>query len=342
MTTFYCGIDLHAKSSQICVIDEEGRKVDEANFKNDLSLILGFLEPFGKNTHIVIESTINWYWIVDGLKEAGYKVKLAHTLGLYMITGAKIKTDRRDAFKLAKLLRMGEIPEAYIYPKDKRPLRDLLRRRAGLVEERASCYSSLRMQFIRYNLNTMSLNTLKHFTPNDIEAMPLPLELKTYCQMVLERIDLLSEQIKNIDKYLKTVTLSDPNFKALLTIPGVHYVLALTIYYEVSDILRFKSAKHFASYCRLVPGISQSSDKVKRGKGVKQGNHYLKWAFTQAANMAVRYYPRLRKFRDKHANRRKGNAHTMVANCILAHKLATATFHMLREGTAFEESKLFG
>ncbi len=233
MKTFYCGIDLHAKNSQICVIDERGRKVEEAKLENDLSLIFGFLEPFGNDLRIAIESTINWYWIVDGLKEAGYKVKLAHTLGLYMITGAKIKTDRRDAFKLAKLLRMGEIPEAYIYPRKKRPLRDFLRRRAGLVEERASCYSSLRMQFIRYNLNTISLNALKHLNADDIDSMPLPLELKNYCRMVLERIDLLSKQIKSIDKYLRNVALSDPNFKALLTIPGIHYVLALTIYYEI-------------------------------------------------------------------------------------------------------------
>ena len=127
---FYCGIDLHAKKSQLCIIDKDGKKVKEGNLNNDLSLILEFLEPFGKDVHIVIESTINWYWIVDGLMEEGYDVRLAHTLGLYMITGAKVKTDRRDAFKLAKLLRMGEIPEAYIYPKEKRPLRDLLRRRA--------------------------------------------------------------------------------------------------------------------------------------------------------------------------------------------------------------------
>jgi len=111
--------------------------------------------------HIAIESTINWYWIVDGLQEAGYDVRLAHTLGLYMITGAKIKTDRRDAFKLVTLLRTGEISEAYIYPKAKRPSRDLLRRRAGLVQQRAACYLSLRVQFIRYNFNIMSSKDLK-------------------------------------------------------------------------------------------------------------------------------------------------------------------------------------
>ncbi|MDH5769336.1 MAG: IS110 family transposase [Nitrospirota bacterium] len=241
--TFYCGIDLHSKRSHVCIIDKKGEKVKEENLNNDLSLILQFLKPFGKDVHIAIESTINWYWIVDGLKEAGYDVRLAHTLGLYMITGAKVKTDRRDAFKLARLLRMGEIPEAYIYPKEKRPLRDLLRRRAGLVQQRAACYSSLRVQFIRYNLNTMSLNDLRYLLPSAIDAMPIPQQLKDYCKMILERIDLLSRQIREIDTYLKKVTLEDPKFKILLSIPGVLYVLGLTIYYEIGDISRFNSVR---------------------------------------------------------------------------------------------------
>jgi len=340
--TIYCGIDLHTKKSQLCIIDADGEKVKEGNLDNDLSVILKFLEPFGNDIHIAIECTINWYWIVDGLKNKGYDVRLAHTLGLYMITGAKVKTDRRDAFKLAKLLRMGELPEAYIYPKEKRPLRDFLRRRAGLVHERAECYSSLRVQFIKYNLNTMSSEGLKKLLTSDIDIMPMPQEVKDYCVMILERIDLLSRQIEEMDTRLKDITLEDPKFKLLLTLPGVMYVLGLTIYYEIGDIGRFRDARQFASYCRLVPGISQSATTVKRGKGKKQGNHYLKLAFTQAANIAVRYYPTLKKFRDKHANRRKGNAATMVANCILAHKIANATFHMLKEGVPFDEAKLFG
>lgn len=340
--TFYCGIDLHAKKSQVCIIDEDGKKVKEENLSNDLSLICQFLKPFGRDVHIVIEATINWYWIVDGLQEEEYDVGLAHSLGLHMITKAKVKTDRRDAFKLAKLLRMGEIPEAYIYPKQKRPIRDLLRRRTGFVQERASCYSSLRVQFIKYNINTMSLTDLKQLLPADIHIMPIPQELKDYCVMILQRIELLSSQIDELDDYLKNITLKDPQFKNILTLPGVRHVLGLLIYYEIGDISRFSSVRQFASYCRLVPGISQSSDKVKRGTGSNQGNHYLKFAFTQAANMAARYYPTLRKFRDKHANRRKGNAATLVANCILAHKIASATFHMLKEGVPFDEAKLFG
>ena len=98
----------------------------------------------------------------------------------------------------------------------------------------------------------------------------------------------------------------------------------------------------FASYCRLVPSLAQSDQTVRKGRGKKQGNRYLKWAFTQAANIAVRYYPPCRKFRDKHANKRSGSAALMVANCILAHKLATATYHMLQEDTPFGMNRLFG
>lgn len=159
--------------------------------------------------------------------------------------------------------------------------------------------------------------------------------------MLLERIELLSTHMAYMDDYLKAVTVEDPLFQCLLSIPGVGYILALTIYYEVGTIERFAGARPFASYGRLIPSRSQSADKSRRGSGSKQGNPSLKWAFTQAANIAVRYDPACRKFRDKQANRRSISAATMVANCILAHKLATATFHILKEETPFEMKNRF-
>ena len=188
----------------------------------------------------------------------------------------------------------------------------------------------------------MDTHHLKQVDYEDLDAFPIPQELNDYCQMLLERIELLSIHTDYMDDYLKTVTIEDPLFQYLLTIPGVGYILALTIYYEVGTIKRFAGARPFASYGRLIPSLSQSADKSRRGSGSKQGNHYLKWAFTQAANIAVCYYPPCRKFRDKHANRRSITAATMVANCILAHKLATATFHILKEETPFNMKKLFG
>jgi len=145
-----------------------------------------------------------------------------------------------------------------------------------------------------------------------------------------------------MDDYLKTVTGADPAYQHLLTIPGVGHILALTLYYEVDTIQRFPSARHFASYCRLVPGVAQSAEKRQRGRGSKQGNRFLKWAFTQAANQAAHYYPACRRFRDRQqAKRTQTAAAKMVANCILAHKLATATYHVLKEEVPFEMNKLF-
>ena len=341
MSSFYCGVDLHARNSQLCVIDDHGHRCAEGKVNNDLATILDFLAPYGSDVSIAIESTLNWYWLVDGLMEAGFDVHLAHTLGLYMITGAKVKTDRRDAYKLAKYLRLGELPEAYIYPREKRPLRDLLRRRSALVQLRAGCYVSLRIQLLRHNLNTYNGQQLKQLTCEDFDQLPIPLETREYSHMVLARIALLSEQIAAMNQYLKAVTVEDPGFQHLLTVPGVRYTLGLTIYYEVGAIERFATSRHFSSYCRLIPGTAQSDETARRGRGSKQGNHYLKWAFTQAANIAVRYYPKCRKFRDKQASRRVGSATTMVANCILAHKLARATYHILREETPFRMDRLF-
>ena len=146
---FYCGIDLSARTSQVCVIDENISVHVQKKVPNELHRITDLIEPYKGTLRTVVESTFNWYWLVDGLQEAGFEVCLAHPFGLCMITAAKVKTDRRDAFALAKLLRAGMIPEAYIYPKEHRPVRDLLRRRSRLVKLWAEEYGALRMMFLR-------------------------------------------------------------------------------------------------------------------------------------------------------------------------------------------------
>ena len=149
---FYAGIDLHTRNSVVCVIDEKERKLVMETAPNDLPSILRLLEKAPRRPAVAIEATLNWYGLVDGLQQAGYAVKMAHSMGLYMITGAKVKTDRRDAFSLAKLLRLDAIPEAYIYPKETRPIRDLLRRRTRLVRVRAEAYVAIKRKFQQYGL----------------------------------------------------------------------------------------------------------------------------------------------------------------------------------------------
>jgi len=342
MSAFYGGIDLHAKSLQACVIDEKGEAMKEKKIDNKLDQIIQFLRPFGKDIQIAIESTVNWYWLVDGLMDAGFNVKLAHPFGLKLITGAKVKTDRKDAYKLANLQRLGSLPEAHIYPKDTRPLRDLLRRRSDLVKQRAKCYLGLRMPFLQYNTNTFSQSALKRLEDEALLIMEIPEPVKMYGSMTLERIELLTKQIDRIEGYLEGITIIDQRFKLLTDIVGIGRVLGLTIYYESGDIQRFINVRHFSSYCRLVPGMHQSSDTVKRGGGSKQGNAYLKWAFSQAAMYAAAFDKDIKAHRDRRANKIKGNSQNMKANIILSHKLGMAVFYVLKDGVPFNKELLFG
>src|SRR5207302_8321915 len=134
---FYCGIDLSARDCHVCVIDEQLKIVVQQKLRNELAKICQLLAPYKAYLKIVVESTFNWYWLIDGLQAEGYEVVLAHTLGLYLITGAKVKTDRRDAYSLAKLLLVGAVPAAYIHPVETRAVRGLLARRLHLAPVRA-------------------------------------------------------------------------------------------------------------------------------------------------------------------------------------------------------------
>jgi transposase len=337
METLYCGIDLHAKKSHLAIIDSQGDRVAEVRLKNDLSKILEFLMLYGKNIKLAVESTINWYWLVDGLLEKGYDVTLAHSAGLSLITGAKVKTDRRDAFKLARLLRLGEIAPAYAYPACKRPLRDLARKRDDLVAERAGLYVKIRSLFFQYNLNTMSLGKLKEMNADSIKALDLPIEAKISAIHLLERVPLLCRQIKEIEDHIGAK--DDATITLLSTIPGIGPVHARSIALEIGDIERFSNEKHFCSYARLFPGTHESAGKTTRGKRAKNGNPRLKRAFMNAAKVAVSSEPKIRALKEKHAKRRGGKS--LRGNAIIAHKLGIAAYHMLKTGAVFDLEQFF-
>jgi transposase len=338
---FYSGNDLHTRDSVVCVIDEKERKLVRERAPNDLPSILSLLEKVPRRPAVAIEATLNWYWLVDGLQEAGYKVKLAHTMGLYMITGAKVKTDRRDAFSLAKLLRLDAIPEAYIYPKDTRPIRDLLRRRTRMVRLRAEAYVAIKRKFQQYGL-PYSDKAIQSADEQELLRWFKHPGIRAGLEMELERIRLYSRELKTVEKYILGTVKNKPIFEHLRTIPGVGKILALTIYYEVGEIARFGSVRQFCSYARVVPGMAQSGDVIRRGTGSKQGNPHLKWAFNQAAAISVRHYGYVRSFRQKHLARRRSKARRLISLSIVAHKLAIAAYHVLRDEVPFNKELMFG
>jgi len=338
---YYCGIDLHSKDSWLCVIEEKERIHLRKKVPNHLSTILQELDTFSPKPSAVVESTMNWYWRVDGLQEAGFEVKLAHIFGLHMITGAKVKTDRRDAFSLARLLRLDAVPEAYIYPKQRRPVRDLLRRRNRLVSVRASAYRSMKQVLSQQGIQGYSLSDLKRFDEATILRLFDHPALQAGMQMELDRISLYSLQINTLERIIQNSVANEPLFELLQTIPGVAKILGLTIFYEVGDIERFGGPKPFCSYARVVPGVAQSSSVTRRGRGSKQGNPYLKWAFMQAAGISIRYEPNVRKFRQTHMARRRSKARRLISLSIVAHKLAIGAYFVLKDRVPFRMELMF-
>jgi transposase len=288
------------------VIDEKISVLVQEKVPNELPCIIDHIEPYKETLEVVVESSFNWYWLVDGLQEAGYEICLAHPFGLYMITGAKVKTDRRDAFALAKLLRAGVIPKAYIYPKE--------HTRSGM----------------------------KQAIEDDIDMWFKDPMIRLHAHQELKRIWIYTSQIRELERATFHCAKDRPEYSLLVLVPGIGKILAMTILYEIGEILRFKSAREFSSYCRLVPGIAQSGGSSKRGRGSKQGNHYLKWAFNQAAMHAVRSSPKIRRSYDRHLRRHRGRARKLIACNIIAHRLAQAVYYILRDGSEYKEELLFG
>lgn len=339
---FYCGIDLSARASHICVVDEKLSIHLQQKSANDLSRISNLILPFTPHLKVVVESTFNWYWLVDGLLALGFDVSLAHTLGLAMITQAKVKTDRRDAFTLAKLLRAGLIPQAYIYPPSTRPVRDLLRRRLKLVRLRAQEYGSLRQLLLREGILSSSRNEVKLADDEQLkEWFSHPLVVISASHQV-ERTELLSRQITDLEQQIFDLTRDLADYKRLLKVSGIGRILALTILYEMGEISRFQTVRQFSSYCRLVPGVAQSGALSRRGRSSKQGNAYLKSAFNQAAVAAVRSYPAIKRCYERHLARHRGGARKLVAYNVVAHKLAQAVYYVLRDGADYREELVFG
>ncbi len=335
----YVGIDLHAKRSVIVVKDETGNRLACKRVDNDLELVRLVLEPFREEVAAVaVESTFNWYWLVDGLEATGYDVRLANPARMKQYTGLKYADDVTDADWLAEMLRFGILPTGYIYPKEERPLRDLLRRRSRLVRQRTSCILSTLGIMANNTGSRPKANEVKAWTDDELSELFADEHLVLAARANVEVIRCLSEQIETLEKSVLARARLRPEYKVLLTVNGIGKILALTIMYEIGDIERFPSVGNFASYCRLVDSKWLTAEKRKGSGNTKCGNGYLHWAFIEAAHFAGRFNPTVQRFHQRKTRKRK---HKMVATGAVAHKLARACYHMLKKQEAFDVGRAF-
>jgi len=334
----YGAIDLHSNNSVMVLLDEQDKIVYQKRLPNDLKTICEQLAPHREQIEgMAVESTFNWYWLVDGLMEAGYQVHLVNTTAVQQYNGLKFTDDEHDARWLAHLLRLGILPEGYIYPKEARAVRDLLRKRAQLVRQRTAQILSIQNLFSRNTGQSISGKVVKQLEGNELDKIIQDPNRTLAITSNVAVMRCLDEQIDHLEKVIKQQTKLRPEFKPLLSVDGIGTILGLTIMLETGDINRFSEVGHYASYCRCVDSKKMSNFKKKGEGNRKNGNKYLAWAYVEAAHFAVVANERIRKF----FQRKAAKKNKIVAIKAVAHKLARACYHVMKNQTEFDVTKAF-
>jgi transposase len=334
----YSAADLHSNNHFLTIIDEEDKRILEKRLPNDLSVTLKTLEPYRPNiTGVAVESTFNWYWLVDGLMDAGYHVMLVNTSKVRQYEGLKYTDDRHDAFWLAQQMRLGILPTGYIYPKEQRAVRDLLRERRRLVRQRTTNVLSIQSTVWRHTAIRLPAKVILGEKEAQWAQLSDP-NIKLGVQARRATIKVLNKQIKTIEGTVLDHLKPIPEYKILLTVPGIGPVIAWTIVLEAGDLSRFANVGHFASYCRCVESRKTSNEKKKGENNAKNGNPYLAWAFFEAAHFAIQYLPAAKRFYERKAAQRN----PILAMKALSHKMARACYYLMRDQVSFEPARLFG
>ena len=335
----YAGIDLHSNNSVVAIQDEEDNLIARRKLANDLESITAWLEPYRKDlVGVVVESTYNWYWLVDGLMGAGYTVHLANTTAIRPYSGLKYRDDSSDARFLATLLRMGQLPTGYIYPRAERPVRDLLRKRSRLVRQATMNLLSIQNLFARNTGRRISANQIRQLTPEAVEEAFEDANIALAVKSTLKMLDCLTEQILILETVVHKQVKLRPGYKKLRTVPGIGEILAMTIMLETGDLGRFREVGHYVSYGRLVGSKHLTNGKRKGSGNTKNGNAFLCWAYMEAANFAIRFDETIRRY----YQRKQAKTKRVIALKAVAHKLARACYHMIRENVAFDINRAFG
>lgn len=332
------GIDLHGNNLVIGLIDEDGQRLKCQKLACELKLVDAFLAPYkAQLKSMAVESTYNWYWLVDGLLALGYPVKLANPAAIEQYSGIKHADDQNDAYFLADLQRLNILPTGHVYDAPLRPVRDLLRRRMGLVHQRTALMLSFKSLYTRTTGQTMSLSRLKDLAVAEAKTLYEHPANRLIATLQKEHIDQLEQSIAKIEQTVLASARELPSYQPLQTLPGIGRILGMTITMEIGDLERFPKPGDLASYSRTVASQRLSNGKKKGDNNQKCGNKYLAWAFVEAANFAKRYDAQCQKWFDRKA----AKTNTVIATKALACKLAKAAWHVIHENSAYDPQRMF-
>jgi transposase len=330
---FYCGIDLHARTMYVCILDQAGETRLHRNMPATPEALLKAIAPSREQIVLAAACMLTWYWRADLCAEHGIPFVLGHALSLKAMHGGKAKNDKIDSQKIAALLRGGMLPQASVYPAEMRATRDVLRRRMHLARKRGELLAHVQNTNSQYHLPAIGKKIAykanrdgvaeRFADPAVHKSIAVDLALITYDDELLRDVELT---IVTTAKHHDAQTLS-----LLHTVPGIGKILSLVLLYDMHDIERFPRVQDFASSCRLVTCARESAGNRSGTSGAKIGNAHLTWAFSEAAVLCFRDNPAGQTLLTRLEKKpRKGTAFT-----ILAHTLARAVSDMLKRQTAF-------
>jgi transposase len=332
-----CGVDLHARTMYVCIVNQADEILYHHEIPTKAHLFLEKLSPYREDVVVSVECIFTWYWVADLCAAEKIPFVLGHALYMKAIHGSKTKNDRIDSKKIAKLLRAGMIPMAYVYPKPMRSTRDLLRRRMHFVRHRADLLTHIQQTNYQYNLPKIG-KTLKYKGNRDGVAERFEEEsVQKTIEVDLELIAYYDTIIRKLEWHiLRTAKAHNATALHLLrSIPGIGKILSLVILYEVQDIHRFPRPQQFVSYARLIRPVKESAGKRTGTANGKIGNAYLKWAFSEAVVLFLREtreaHPYIRRLERKYGKDK--------AKGILAHRLGRTVYSMLKNKQVFDLKK---
>lgn len=336
---YYCGADLHGSNVFLTVCDSQGKRVMQRRVKANLEAVNEALDGYwSRIQRVAVESTYNWYWFVDGLRSQGRDVRLANPVRMGQYKGLKATDDASDAGWMAEQLRLGILPESYIYPPEVRPIRDLLRRRMLIVQQRTQTLLSIESLFARQGWSWPGVRGFKEWKRDQIRSLKTDSFTEVQLTSLGELVRKQDGLVEWIEGKVQGTLKPKADYKRLQQLPGIGPILSMVILLESGEFERFASAGDYASYCRTVKSRRLSNEKNKGQNNRKNGNRYLSWAFAEAATYAIRFYPQIHSWYE----RKKRRSNVPKAMRALACKLAKATWHVMARGKDFVPAMLFG
>ena len=334
----YGATDLHSNNNVTVLIDEQDQVVYEKRLPNDLPVIVQQLSGYQAALEgIVVESTYNWYWLVDGLMDQGHKVHLANTAAIQQYEGLKYTDDNSDARWLAHILRLGVLPQGYIYPKEERAVRDLLRKRSQMVRQRTANLLSIQNLVTRNTGSSISANRIKALdAQRSMNCWPMA-DLALAVKANLSVMSSADEQIADPGANRQGPSQAETEFSFLKTVPGIGQILALTIMLETGDIRRFPTVGNFASYCRCVGSQKISNGKKKAAAIPRTATSIWPGPLSKRPTSRIRFQSQDKSF----YQRKKAKSHGVVAIKAVAHKLCRACYYIMKDRVAFDVAKAF-